>query len=85
MKHKHTPGPWHYVKLDDSFTSLQSVDLRGDGDYIANLEIFGEADARLIAAAPGLLAALVAILAEIDLQTIGGDMARAALAKAGQS
>ena len=54
---KHTPGPWH-VEMNDNYMRLfmPASGLTGDGarGYV------GEATARLIAAAPELMAALEA-------------------------
>jgi hypothetical protein len=90
----HTPGPWHVVP------EAQSPWIVGDaeGDSIADCEPPGpwmseeeaDANARLIAAAPDLLAALEAC---VDAMTDGGkceikkwldafDLARLAIAKA---
>ena len=61
MKTQHTPGPWRYVKANPSPTSgahLISGDRPG---YLAEVRDCGSGDvganARLIAAAPDLLAA----------------------------
>jgi len=53
----HTPGPWE-TSVDDS--GQWDVCAEGGGDMIADLSgsEHGEADARLIAAAPELLATL---------------------------
>lgn len=62
----HTPGPWiaeisqnpHKSAFPDNpHWQVRSADLRGKGDYVAN--VWAEVDARLIAAAPDLLAACV--------------------------
>jgi hypothetical protein len=76
MKAKHTPGPWHYV--GDSLTHRQ-FDIYSPGAAprqhictVNNLSVDAlwkrdaqqaEANARLIAAAPDLLAALRALMA----------------------
>ena len=60
----HTPGPWHSTQeLDEGRFYI----LTEDGSYIANVDMAGldprcESDARLIAAAPDLLAALEGLL-----------------------
>jgi len=82
---KHTPGPWHlHIGDDYAEVSVQCGD--------ATIEIFNayrdeecvDADARLIAAAPDMLAALRA-LDDVNLD-VGGVFAReivdAAIAKA---
>lgn len=58
---QHTPGPWHIRNGE-----LQSVNLNGDGDYVANIEVYTRADARLIAAAPELYAALQELVGRCD-------------------
>ncbi len=57
MENKHTPGPWKVVKLESCLT------VKGpEGCRVASLfmprEEMNEANARLIAAAPDMLAAL---------------------------
>lgn len=56
----YTKGPWHIVKKHYG-NELESVDLNGDGDHVGIVNIYGEADASLIAAAPDLAEALEAI------------------------
>lgn len=90
----HTPGPWEYVaKLTASenhrgfFVRAEKATRNGKwaladvqaGDENGRL---GEANARLIAAAPDLLAALEAVLSVADRKTDEFDAARAAIAKA---
>lgn len=95
MKAAHTPGPWNAVN-NDAGTALEIWD--DDGQMIANVQpqdppAVEHANARLIAAAPDLLAALRDILAtsvaRSDLGTIAPAprldtvvRARAAIAKA---
>ncbi len=58
---KHTPGPWY----------IQDDLIRGDYGYVADINggLINEANARLIAAAPELLAALqIAHEEMVDLQ-----------------
>jgi hypothetical protein len=87
MNTKHTPGPWKVGHL-----GLRVVgDVRHGGMHGALqstvAECEREADARLIAAAPELLAALQRIVREFDCgrTPLATDLsiARAALAKAG--
>ena len=52
----HTPGPWYWDKVSTGHCRHVVVD--SEGFTIANPSPMGEADARLIAAAPDLLAAL---------------------------
>jgi hypothetical protein len=87
---KHTPGPWFSRYDDNGFYEIgsEAVSLRmafthGEGET-------DEANARLIAAAPDLLAALKAIMfrMQTDLEAGHGwavverDLARSAIAKA---
>ena len=67
-KAKHTPGPWEYFPAKDQ-DGDETISVRGDGEFIATLDTVsinfgpfrlpknGEANARLIAAAPDLLEA----------------------------
>ena len=62
----HTPGPW--VAGDDEGSDYYLVGPH-DGNgivYQSAVELHIEADTRLIAAAPEMLAALQAVLAEIE-------------------
>lgn len=70
MNTEHTPGPWHFEPDDrnrgdalDRFVitggELSDYD---DGPMLSLVDFMREADARLIAAAPDLLAALKLIL-----------------------
>ncbi len=89
MGNKHTNGPWKVSLTDDTVV----VDANGaevaaiDGDYNhPDTWPVMEANARLIAAAPDLLAALEAIMSErwypAGRSEHVSDMARAAIAKA---
>lgn len=92
-KHKHTPGPWECIgSMDEDgecrIRQTSSVK-RGDGFYSERTiceEVRSCADARLITAAPELLAALEALTAHWDDLKSGDslnvDAARAAIAKA---
>ena len=79
MSAKHTPGPWHYHKCP--------CGMNGCHQYTISVQWskgFVEADARLIAAAPDLLAALRNYAKE-SFDGYGqpnGAVARAAIAKA---
>lgn len=59
-KHKHTPGPWYALGLDFAKTKVWEVVAGPKSDTVVELSLFSEnaeADAKLIAAAPELLAA----------------------------
>ena len=78
---QHTPGPWH---LNPRGWVVQST-----GDIVTRLECSNNKDwdARLIASAPDLLAALYSITTQPSAIYSGvnahiGDIARAAIAKA---
>ena len=80
MSTKHTPGPWE--QMDDGgpsrfvFTGGHSPEFPSHCIQAATVE-----DARLIAAAPELLAACIALIKTDDLQD-AIDKARAAITKA---
>ena len=81
MTTKHTPGPWVIGKRDHDVVMVDTA----SGTAIC--DVYGESDdrpanARLIAAAPDLLAALKGVIAVADRNTVEFDAARAALAKA---
>jgi hypothetical protein len=100
---KHTPGPWRYQRLNDGTFAIDHVTGRSS-DYVANVYCHSrqhdgspafdallpayEANARLIAAAPDLLAALRNITECAEAGADGANMdlwieqARAAIAKA---
>lgn len=72
---KHTPGPWLRMgrSIGDGAGEIATVWERLDGRAIAN--------ARLMAAAPELLGALIAMLDAYELPSVRAS-ARAAIAKA---
>lgn len=94
---KHTPGPWAII--DDvtdaaiGYRAIVAIDGENFGETICNPSPMGEANARLIAAAPELLAALQGLLkADADRNDCPGfasagnwlranEAARAAIAK----
>lgn len=91
MQTTHTPGPWQYSPCE--ITGRYSIYHNGPVAYCGDTTASpgdGEANARLIAAAPELLAALVALVGEADLGEVDLDdddrakldVARAAIAKA---
>lgn len=82
-----TPGPWKVV----TGTTMRGVNVFSADDFICEVGALNgsrdrderiEADARLIAAAPDLLAALQGVLRVADRATDEFDAARAAIAKA---
>jgi hypothetical protein len=90
---KHTPGPWHYRRLDEWTHEVVTnhgklPDGRPSDWAVASInkrrEPEHEANALLIAAAPELLEALKALTTAQDLNTYGMALhnARAAIIKA---
>jgi hypothetical protein len=87
---EHTPGPWvaefseAVSVLDGERGRVCTINwLKGPyGAFGRKPDAEGEANARLIAAAPDLLAALKAVVAIADRKTDEFDLARAAIAKA---
>ena len=86
----HTPGPWH-VCGDMIRSTVSNAAMRSVAKvYVSQMHGKPEAaaNARLIAAAPDLLAALIAVLKVIDRADDRGcpagalEMARAAIARA---
>lgn len=95
-ENKHTPGPWEVgdPKREDEFYGLTDIIKRNHPDakrirVLAttnwNFTAEARANARLIAAAPDLLSALIGVLRVADRKTDEFDAARAAIAKAVQS
>ena len=98
MQTKHTPGPWH-IGVRTFHAGRDVYGPKGEPVAVADQELTlpeeSAANARLIAAAPDLLAALEALVGEADLGEVDLDdddrakleQARAAIAKAtgGQS
>ena len=80
----HTPGPWHVESIChqwDVWSGIE-IELGGRGETLI-VECDKEADARLIAAAPDLLAACEALMDLHDGRSVRAIvMARAAIAKA---
>lgn len=89
----HTPGPWT-VKPEKLFNGQhvagRSAEVVSGDCTIAKVVRFGqkpcdpisEANARLISAAPDMLAALEAVVRVADRKTVEFDAARAAISKA---
>ena len=91
MENKHTPGPWfwHYgidgdTKMDVLTSSTSKVCDFGDCETYYPIEGTppNEADAKLIAAAPELLEALIEVVAISDRKHDAWDKAKAAIKKA---
>lgn len=89
MSAKHTPGPWRAVgsKLGDDFGIVDSTGKNVIAECFSDIRSQGEhamqeaaANARLIAASPKLLAALIAIYDRHNASTMA--QARAAIAEA---
>lgn len=87
---KHTPGPWRQGGGYDGIIGILAPE-DGDGASKVVCDVFErdeqQANAKLIAAAPDLLEALVALLAAKDLgahEFNAIDLAEAAIAKATQ-
>lgn len=82
MNTEHTPGPWG-IEIS---TSSSVIFICTDEREIAVISEVGsdedETNARLIAAAPDLLEALIAVVAVADRRTVEFDKARAAIARA---
>ena len=86
----HTPAPWYWSDNVPDAPKNHCTIVDADGFTIAEPSPMSEADARLIAAAPDLLAALQALVGEADLGEVDLDEddralldnARAAIAKA---
>jgi hypothetical protein len=72
----HTPGPWDAISHDFGRTKVWEVVAGLKAETVVELSLFSpnaEADAKLIAAAPMMLAALRRIVRHQDI--IGGSMA----------
>lgn len=83
MENQFTPGPWHYCDdLPDSVIGYRAI-IDADGFTVCSPSPMGAANARLISAAPDLLACLLDVLdADGDLYAMDFDRYRAAIAKA---
>ncbi len=76
---KHTPGPWVAQRDPSGISSDWVVGI--EGRRIDEIAVCDEQNARLIAAAPELLGALIVVLSNNE-SLIGASAARAAIAKA---
>lgn len=86
MSTQHTPGPWkaHPTGLARSGLPEYQIHWSDIGECVAEV-VHGDADARLIAAAPDLLEALKDALCALDCcgkDYAAASVARAAIAKA---
>jgi hypothetical protein len=89
---KHTPGPWSYSIYENSNHAKIYLHGLGEADKIKGADSLrgycGQANARLIAAAPDLLAALQACdeaiiyISEYDIPITLPDQVKTAIAKA---
>lgn len=82
MSAQHTPGPWALTEKAVVASASTPIAHRVKWWSIGQLEIEENANARLIAAAPDLLAALQGVVRVADRATDEFDAARAAIAKA---
>ena len=82
---KHTPGPWVVRHVPERYNaSTYCIDWSAHQEEVAEI-VHGEANARLIAAAPDLLAAAKGLLGLAERHGwlhVAVDAARAAIAKA---
>ena len=75
----HIPGPWKFVLLDE-YPNEAFVQWPNGGCSVSGSRVGRENNARLIAAAPDLLEALLSIYDRHNAETM--EKARAAIAKA---
>lgn len=77
MKLPHTPGPWKmYLTEDEAGDLIYNIGTVAKGDFIADTGYLGsaakrKANARLIAAAPELLAMLEEFVSDIRVAYLG--------------
>ncbi len=69
----HTPGPWFWADNVPDAPPHYRMIVDADGDTVCDPSPMGEADARLMAAAPALLEALQALVGEADLGELDHD------------
>jgi len=67
----HTPGPWYWADNVPDAPPQYRMIVDADGATVCDPSPMGEADARLIAAAPALLEALQAILHDTTHDLVG--------------
>jgi hypothetical protein len=68
MQTQHTPSPWYWADNVPDFPPRYCIIVDADGFTIADPSPMGEANARLIAAAPELLSALQFVLADLNTE-----------------
>ena len=68
-RHKHTPGPWSSRPCSNGGRIL----FRGESHIQSHLQVFPEADARIMAAAPRMFEALERI-SGIDIEAMDGEV-----------
>lgn len=84
MSEKHTPAPWvEFADKGDTIALMAAMRAMDVCNFATPYP--SRADARLMAAAPDLLAALRGVLRVADRDTEEFDAARAAIAKATES
>lgn len=66
MDSKHTPGPWYWSDNVPDFPKNHCIIVDADGFTIAEPSLMGEANARLIAAAPDMFDLLYTVLPYIE-------------------
>ena len=69
----HTPGPWFWADNVPDAPPHYRMIVDADGATVCDPSPMGEADARLMAAAPALLEALQALVGEADLGELDHD------------
>lgn len=79
---KHTPGPWMVRKLSYGCRVVGPENSGGARNLIAETTLEQEPDARLIAAAPELLGACKAVLAQLHSLNKTNVLVEEAIAKA---
>jgi len=68
MTTQHTPGPWYIDRILNNANLGYRAIIDGDGYTVCSPSPMGQANARLIAAAPDLLAVLEEIVKAIDFE-----------------
>jgi hypothetical protein len=82
----HTPGPWRYTERRDPYSGSPTYSILA-GDYVWLADVLAAAthegtdNARLIAAAPELLSALIGMLDMFEQRLFGAAVGRCAAAR----